>query len=270
MKSITKLICTLTLGLVLASCGGIDQTTLDASPLRYGQLAQFVVQGPNLDKGITLVAPKCSGITEIAGGTPTRRDFNCTPTATGTIAVSVVGGNVVLRDGKFDVPVPQVTLNTSMGDIVLDLDPTAAPLSVNNFLQYVSSGFYSKLIFHRVVVSPFAIIQGGGFDATLTPATVKAPIKLESNNGLTNLRGTLAMARTSVADSGTSQFYINAADNPDFDYVSATQPGYAVFGKVLTGLPVVDAIAAVPTGVRNGMSDVPLSDVVILSATQTR
>ena len=114
------------------------------------------------------------------------------------------------------------------------------------------------------------MIQGGGFDATLTQATTKAPIKLESNNGLTNLRGTLAMARTDVADSATSQFYINVVDNPSLDYVSATQPGYAVFGKVASGLAVVDTIAAVPTGTRGAMNDVPLTDVVILSATQTR
>ncbi len=269
MKSISTF-SALALSLLLASCGGIEQTTLDSAPLKYGQLAQFNVNGPNLDKGITLVAPKCSGIVAIAGGTPSQQSYNCTPSATGTITVMVVGGNVVLRQADFNVPVPQVTLKTSMGDIALDLDPTAAPLSVNNFLQYVSSGFYSNLIFHRVVVSPFAIIQGGGFDATLTQPATKAPIALESNNGLTNLRGTLAMARTSVPDSGTSQFYINVVDNPAFDYVSAAQPGYAVFGKVATGLPVVDAIGAVPTGVRGGMNDVPLTDVVILSATQTR
>ena len=270
MKSFAKLVNALSFCFALSACGGIDQTTLSAGPLMYGQLAQFTVEGPNLDKGITLVAPKCSGITEIAGSTPNLRAYNCTPTASGTITVTVVGGGVTLRAGTFDIPVPQVTLKTSMGDIALDLDPTAAPLSVNNFLQYVSSGFYSNLIFHRVVVSPFAIIQGGGFDATLTQAATKAPIKLESNNGLTNLRGTLAMARTSVADSGTSQFYINVVDNPDFDYVSATQPGYAVFGKVAAGLNVVDAIGAVPAGTRGTMSDVPLTDVVILSATQTR
>ena len=268
MKFIATLVSTLAVSLVLAACGGIDQTTLDAGPLMYGQPAQFTVQGPNLDKGITLVAPKCSGIKEITGGTPTLRAYNCTPTATGAITVTVVGGNVVLRDGKFDIPVPQVTLKTSLGDIVLDLDPTAAPLSVNNFLQYVSANFYSTLIFHRVI--PSFMIQGGGFDATLTQATTRAPIKLESNNGLTNLRGTLAMARTDAADSATSQFYINVVDNPSLDYVSATRPGYAVFGKVASGLAVVDTIAAVPTGTRGAMNDVPLTDVVILSATQTR
>ena len=268
MKSIVTRISALALSLLLASCGGIEQTTLGSGPLKYGQLAQFDVNGPNLDKGITLVAPKCSGIVAIAGGTASQQSYNCTPSATGTITVAVVGGNVVLRQAEFNIPVPQVTLKTSMGDIALDLDPTAAPLSVNNFLQYVNTGFYTNLLFHRVLTN--SIIQSGGFDATLTQPATKAPIALESSNGLTNLRGTLAMARTSVSDSGTSQFYINVVDNPAFDYVSAAQPGYAVFGKVATGLPVVDAIGAVPTGVRNGMNDVPLTDVVILSATQTR
>ena len=268
MKSIVTRISALALSLLLASCGGIEQTTLGSGPLKYGQLAQFDVNGPNLDKGITLVAPKCSGIVAIAGGTASQQSYNCTPSATGTITVSVVGGNVVLRQADFNVPVPQVTLKTSMGDIALDLDPTAAPLSVNNFLQYVNTGFYTNLLFHRVLTN--SIIQSGGFDATLTAVNTRPPITLESNNGLINLRGTLAMARTSLPNSGTSQFYINVVDNAGFDYVSATQPGYAVFGKVATGLPVVDAIGAVPTGVRNGMNDVPLTDVVILSATQTR
>ena len=270
MKTIAKLIYAIATSALLASCGGIEQTTLDSGPLKYGQLAQFNVNGPNLDKGITLVAPKCAGITAIAGGTATQQSYNCTPSATGLITVMVVGGNVVLRQADFTIPIPQVTLKTSLGDIALDLNPTAAPLSVNNFLQYVNSGFYSNLIFHRVVMTPFSIIQGGGFDASFSLPATNAPITLESNNGLTNLRGTLAMARTSVPDSATSQFYINVADNPAFDYVSAAQPGYAVFGKVASGLPVVDAIAAVPTGIRGTMSDVPLTDVVILSATQTR
>lgn len=268
MKSIATLVCTVLISALLGACGGVEQTTLDAGPLMYNQLAQFTVEGPNLDKGITLVAPKCSGITELAGGTATHRVYSCTPTVTGSMSVTVAGGNVVLRQVDFTVPVPQVSLKTSLGDIALDLDPTAAPLSVNNFLHYVNAGFYTNLIFHRVI--PGFMIQAGGYDATLTQAAVNAPIALESNKGLSNLRGTLAMARTNVADSATSQFYINVVDNPSLDYQDASNPGYAVFGKVAIGLTVVDAIAAVPTGVRNGMSDVPLTDVVILSATQTR
>ena len=258
------------LGVLLGACGGGGGTSVGAGPLMYGRLAQFTVEGPNLDKGITLVAPQCSGITELAGSTPTQRVYSCTPNAAGTITVTVVGGDgSKLRSSSFDVPVPQVILKTSMGDIVLELDPAKAPVSALNFTKYVNAGFYSDLIFHRVIAS--FMIQGGGFTTgpTLKPPSY-APIKLESRNGLNNLRGTLAMARTAAADSATSQFYINMVDNASLDYVSDTQPGYAVFGKVVTGLPTVDAIAAVPTGVANGMADVPLTDVLIVSAAQTR
>jgi cyclophilin family peptidyl-prolyl cis-trans isomerase len=211
----------------------------------------------------------CTNPSFSTSSTPGLAVLNCKVTATGTVPISIKSANGdLLYAGALMVPQPQVTLKTSMGDIVLDLDPTAAPLSVNNFLQYVSANFYTHLIFHRVV--PGFVIQVGGYDAALTPALVQSPIPLESNNGLLNVRGALAMARTNVPDSATSQFFINVADNPSLDYVSATQPGYAVFGKVASGLPVVDSIAAVPTGVRNGMSDVPLTDVVIVSAAQTR
>lgn len=234
----------------------------------YNSATKFTVEGPNLDKGITLVAPQCSGITELAGNTSNRRDYTCTPTVTGTIVVSVVGGGVILRSAGFNIPMPQVTLKTNLGDIVMELYPAAASLTVNNFLQYVHASFYTNLIFHRVIQD--FMVQGGGFDSSLARAGTRAPIKLETPNGLTNLRGTVAMARTNAPDSATSQFYINLVDNPALDYVSAEQPGYAVFGKAVQGLDVVDAIGAVPTGTRNGMSDVPLTDVLILSVTQTQ
>ena len=187
---------------------------------------------------------------------------------TGPITVAAVGGGVVLRSMTVTIPVPQVTMKTSMGDIVMELDPVKAPLSALNFMQYVNASFYSNLIFHRVL--PTQIIQGGGFDAALAPATVRAPIALESKNGLSNLRGTLGMARSAAENSGTSQFYINVADNLGFDYVSAAQPGYAVFGKVVSGMATADAIAAVPTAVSHGMADVPVTPVVINSVTQTQ
>ena len=261
---------TLAISVLLAACGGADGTNIGAASLMYSKVATITVNGPNLDKGITLVAPACTGITELPGSTPTQRVYNCTPTVTGPMAVTVVGGaGDTLRSSSFNIPVPQVTMKTSLGDIVLELDPTDAPISALNFMQYVNTNFYANLIFHRVI--PNFMIQGGGFTTgpTLKPPTY-APIKLESNNGLSNLRGTLAMARTTVADSATSQFYINVVDNLSLDYVSATQPGYAVFGKVVDGLPVVDAINAVPTGAVNPMTDVPLTDVVIVSAVQTR
>ena len=261
---------TLTTGVLLVACGGLETTDINADRLMYGNTTTITVDGPNLDKGIQLVAPSCAGITEVtASATPTHKAYTCIPKVTGPMVVTV-GGGVALRSITVNIPVPQVTLKTSMGDIVLELDPGKAPLSALNFMQYVNANFYANLIFHRVL--PGFMIQAGAFTAGPTlRAPTYGPIKLESNNGLSNLRGSLAMARISVTDSANSQFYINVADNLSLDYASDTQPGYAVFGKVVDGLPVVDAISAVPTGAVNGiMTDVPLTDVVILSATQTR
>jgi Ca2+-binding RTX toxin-like protein len=170
----------------------------------------------------------------------------------------------VLPSGNWLVN-PQVTLQTSKGDIVFDLYPNAAPVTVANQLAYVNAGFYENLLFHRVIQG--FVIQGGGFatgPAFQTPPY--APIVLESNKGLSNERGTLAMARTDSPNSATSQFFINLVNNTDLDYVNASRPGYAVFGKVVAGLSVVDAIAAVPVS----SQDVPLTEVKILQAEQTR
>ena len=255
--------------IAVAGCGGLEKTTITPGQLMYGKLATFTINGPNLDKGITFNAPSCTGIAEVVErAAPTEKAFTCTPAVTGPITVAAVGGGVVLRSMTVTIPVPQVTMKTSMGDIVMELDPVKAPLSSLNFMQYVNANFYTNLIFHRVL--PTQIIQGGGFDAALTAATVRVPIALESKNGLTNLRGTLGMARSPAENSGTSQFYINVADNLGFDYVSATQPGYAVFGKVISGMTIADAIAAVPTAVSDGMADVPVTPVVINSVTQTQ
>ncbi|MBK6999083.1 MAG: peptidylprolyl isomerase [Rhodoferax sp.] len=203
----------------------------------------------------------CSGLTEAAGGTATQKVFSCSPTATGTIPVVVQSNNgSVLFEKSLIVPLPQVSLKTSMGDMLLELDPNKAPITVNNFLQYVWSNFYTNLIFHRVV--PGFVIQGGGFNSAGQAATTRDPIKLEVPNGLSNLRGTVAMARTSALNSATSQFYINTVDNVALD---TTGGGYAVFGKVVNGLPVVDAISAVQTS-----NSWPATPVVITSATQTQ
>jgi cyclophilin family peptidyl-prolyl cis-trans isomerase len=264
-----KIAASLVCAAAVAGCGGLEKTDITPDSLMYGKVATFTVNGPNLDKGMTFSAPSCSGITEVtASAGPTQKVYTCTPTVVGAMTVAAVGGGVVLRSMTVTIPVPQVTMKTSMGDIVMELDPVKAPLSALNFMQYVNANFYTNLIFHRIL--PKQIIQGGGFDATLTPAAVKAPIALESNNGLTNLRGTLGMARSIAEKSATSQFYINVADNPGFDYVSAAQPGYAVFGKVVSGMATADAIAAVPTAVSNGVPDVPVTPVVINSVTQTQ
>lgn len=160
---------------------------------------------------------------------------------------------------------PVVVISTSQGDITVELDAQMAPISVENFLSYVRDGFYDGTVFHRVIKD--FMIQGGGMSPTLSQKTTKAPIKNEAANGLRNVRGTLAMARTGIVDSATSQFFINVVDNAFLDHRSPDPGGYgyAVFGRVVEGMDVVDAIRAVPTGTTGPHQDVPQEPVVIES-----
>jgi peptidyl-prolyl cis-trans isomerase A (cyclophilin A) len=160
---------------------------------------------------------------------------------------------------------PVVLVQTNLGTIKLELFAQEAPLSVKNFLDYTTSGFYDGTVFHRVI--PNFMIQGGGFTADMAQKEANAPIKNEAGNGLKNLRGTIAMARTMVVDSATAQFFINVKDNGFLNHNDKTMKGYgyAVFGKVIEGMEVVDKIAAVRTGVLRGFPDVPLPPVVIES-----
>ncbi len=157
-----------------------------------------------------------------------------------------------------------VKLATSKGDIVVELNQEKAPITVKNFLEYVESDFYDGTIFHRVIKG--FMIQGGGFTPDMTQKGAMAPIRNEASNGLKNDRGAIAMARTSDPHSATSQFFINHADN-DFLNASTGNAGYAVFGKVVEGMDVVDKIAAVPTTIKAGMRDVPAETIEIKSAT---
>ena len=162
---------------------------------------------------------------------------------------------------------PMVKLQTSLGDVVLELNPEKAPATVANFLQYVKDGHYDGTIFHRVING--FMIQGGGFDAQMNQKTTRAPIKNEADNGLTNDAYTIAMARTAVPDSATSQFFINVADNKNLNH-SGKNPagwGYAVFGKVVQGKDVVDKIKAVATTTKGFHGDVPVEPVAIMKAT---
>jgi peptidyl-prolyl cis-trans isomerase A (cyclophilin A) len=156
-----------------------------------------------------------------------------------------------------------VVLETSLGTIKVALDRDKAPVTVENFLQYVRSGHFDGTVFHRVI--PNFMIQGGGFDSGLKQKATRPPIKNEASNGLKNRRGTLAMARTNDPDSATAQFFINLKDNTPLDY-GVRNAGYAVFGEVVEGMGVVDRIAAVPTGPRPPHADVPRLPVVIKSA----
>lgn len=161
---------------------------------------------------------------------------------------------------------PQVAFQTSAGDFVVEVYPDKAPKTVANFLQYVQDGFYNNTIFHRVI-SNF-MIQGGGFERDLTEKPTRAPIPNEANNGLQNLKGTIAMARTADPDSAAAQFFINLIDNQFLNYTSPNpeQIGYCVFGKVISGLAVVEKIGTVPTGDVSRFSDVPIKPIIIKSA----
>jgi peptidyl-prolyl cis-trans isomerase A (cyclophilin A) len=160
----------------------------------------------------------------------------------------------------------KVRLATSAGDIVLELDRDKAPKTVDNFLQYVKAGHYDGTIFHRVIDS--FMIQGGGMKPDMSEKPVRAPIPLESRSGLTNKVGTVAMARTSVPDSATSQFFINVRDNNFLDQPNARDgQGYAVFGKVVQGMDVVEKIRTVPTASSGSHQNVPVTPVIIRKAT---
>jgi peptidyl-prolyl cis-trans isomerase A (cyclophilin A) len=159
----------------------------------------------------------------------------------------------------------QVRLQTTEGDIVVELDAAKAPKTVYNFLQYVKAGHYDGTIFHRVIAG--FMIQGGGMKPDLSEKPTRAPIALESRNGLSNLRGTVAMARTAVPDSATAQFFVNVVDNPFLDQPNARDGnGYAVFGKVVSGMDVVDRIRAVPVQNQGMHQNVPVKPVTIQRA----
>ena len=157
-------------------------------------------------------------------------------------------------------------MSTTLGEIEVELYPKEAPVSVKNFVEYIESGYFDNLIFHRVI--PGFMIQGGGFSSQMEPRKTRAPIENEADNGLKNLAGTLALARTSDPNSATSQFFINLVDNGFLDHTAKTSQGwgYTVFGKVVKGMDVVEKIGAVPTATAGQYGDVPVEPVVILKA----
>jgi cyclophilin family peptidyl-prolyl cis-trans isomerase len=181
------------------------------------------------------------------------------------VALLLAGGIVTAANASNAAPT-RVALTTSKGAIVIELDSAAAPKTVENFLGYVRDGFYEGTVFHRVIKT--FMIQGGGMKADLARKETRAPIANEAANGLKNLRGTVAMARTGEPHSATSQFFINTVDNDFLNHTGKTPQGwgYCVFGKVVSGLDVVDKIAAVPTGRSGPFSDVPKEPVVIEKA----
>jgi peptidyl-prolyl cis-trans isomerase A (cyclophilin A) len=186
------------------------------------------------------------------------------PSRTGLLARAAAAAGAVLLSTAAWAADPQVSLKTSMGEIVLELDQEKAPKTVDNFLQYVKSGFYKGTIFHRVIDG--FMIQAGGMDAQLHGRKTRPPIKNESNNGLSNAAYTVAMAREGNPDTATSQFFINVVDNPGLDFPNMNGSGYTVFGKVVKGQEVVDKIKGVLVDDVRGMENVPVTPVVIKSA----
>jgi cyclophilin family peptidyl-prolyl cis-trans isomerase len=225
---------------------------------------------------LALRSGACTNINnEEALSTADTRVASCTFRTTGSVNFDVMdtANNTSVLQANLSVPQPQVTLTTSLGPVVMELNQPAAPVTVDNFLAYVnqSPSFYAGTIFHRVI-SGF-VVQGGGFTsgATMPQKTgLRAPITLESNNGLLNDRATVAMARTDAPNSATSQFYVNLTNNNSLNYVNEQSPGYAVFGRVITGMDVIDQMATKPVKVVSSFSNVPVADITILSVAQTQ
>ncbi len=272
-----KRILLILLAVLLSACGGgggggaaPSVSQIQAQSLKYGHQAVIYVAGKYLRSDMLADTASCTNPSFSPSSTPNAAILNCSVSATGALPISIkAASGELLFATTLTVPQPQVTVVTSQGTLLLELNPDVVPATVNNFLSYVSTGFYTGTLFHRVIAA--FVVQAGGYSAGLVKKTGQlAPIALETNKGLSNTRGTLAMARTPDPNSATSEFYINLVDNPVLDYQDASNPGYAVFGKVISGLDVVDAIGAAPTGSVNAINDVPLADITITSATQTR
>jgi cyclophilin family peptidyl-prolyl cis-trans isomerase len=262
---------------VLSACGGGGAefppavTGVSARTLQYSRTATINIGGNDLRNSMTVdTGGACTNPSFAASSATNLVVLNCTVVKVGAMPLTVKDGSgKVIHQTSLTVPQPQVTIATISGNVVVELDPTAAPVTVDNFLAYVNNGFYSNTLFHRVI--PGFMVQGGGYTTGLVKKTGQlAPIALESNKGLSNLRGTIAMARTDDPNSATSEFFINVVDNLFLDYKNAASPGYAVFGKVVKGLDVPDTIILQPTHSISGFADVPVTDVTITSIRQTQ
>jgi peptidyl-prolyl cis-trans isomerase A (cyclophilin A) len=269
----------------LSACGGGSGieggsiSTISATSINYARNMTVAVSGQQLADTNYIKAEGCENARASTGGTAASRSYVCTIKKVGPMIVRVHNKEGdVLGSVRVEVPMPQVRFTTGTGPIIVELDPTKAPATVDNFLAYAgtssNTSFYTNMIFHRVIKD--FVIQAGGYNKNLVVKNpTRAAIALESQNGLKNLRGTIAMARTGEPNSATSQFFINVKDNPDLDYKSADEPGYAVFGKVVEGQNVVDAIQEVATTTKNDstgrpLENVPVTEIVITAAQQIR
>lgn len=279
---------------LLAACGGgggdpgsaVTNLTVTSTNgvVGYGRNITLAVSGSGLNSDVNAaVEPGCFSMTR---GTTTEgsMSFTCRLAAYGDLRVRVrTAEGKELATLRLDVPAPQVQFTAKQGTVdgnfVVELDPRKAPKTVDNFLQYVNTSncWYRDRLFHRVIKD--FVVQAGGFIAGLQPATgIGPPIVLESQNGLKNLRGTIAMARADAPNSASSQFFINVKDNPSLDYAGDASPGYAVFGTVVSGMDKVDLLSQVPTmtkkatinGREETFENAPIDNVVISACGQIR
>jgi cyclophilin family peptidyl-prolyl cis-trans isomerase len=274
--SLLKLLFSISILLLISGCGGSRGfppviTGVKAQSLMFGRTATIYLGGKDLRSNLVADAgTACINSSFAANSSTDLLVLNCLVKSVGEFQLSVkTETGEIIYSGSLNVPKPEVALLTSKGTISVELDPTLAPVSSANFLSYVGSGFYSNTLFHRVIAG-FVIQAGGYTSGMLKKPGQLSPIILESKNGLSNKRGTLAMARSYLFNSATSEFYINLGNNTALDYVNAGSPGYAVFGTVTQGLDVVDAIAAEPTGILNGFSDVPRNEITINLVLQSK
>ena len=245
--------------------------SIKAENLMYSKTAQFTLTGYSLDNDLNVSTKNCRGLALASAGTATSKSVTCNVGAVGAGAVTFeakLADGTVVKSASFDVPNSQVSMMTNLGTVLLELNPTAAPLSSSNFLQYVNDKFYDNTIIHRIVTNGIFIAQGGWLTTTPSAqAGQRPPIALEVGKGLSNLQGTIAMARTADLNSASSQFFFNLSDNTGLDTANG---GYAVFGKVIGGKSVLDALAKVPTSTQFGLSDFPSQSVIVQSVTQTQ
>jgi len=269
----SKLFLGFALALLIAGCGGgtgFQPTITGVKPetLQYGKSATIYLGGKDLRSNMVVETNgACINPSFASSSTTDMLVLNCTVKVFGNFTLNIkTADGVVVNTTSMTVPNPHVSILTSLGSIVLELNPTAAPITVSNFLNYANSGFYNNTLFHRVMAE--FVIQGGGYTTGMVKKEgQKDPIVLESKNGLSNLRGTVAMARVgNEANSATSEFFINHVDNL---YLDTSAGGYAVFGKVVQGLEdVVDIIASKPTGTFKDFANVPLDDIQIIEVSQ--
>jgi len=277
MKQIKKispwiLITLLSLLLVACSGGGQDPSPVvsevQVDQLRYGQTSTFKLLGVNLKQDFQVSITQCMNLQVLPGGTDLEQHVSCRPNKVGTLEVTPkTMQGVAMLVQAFEIPNPQVKMSTNFGDLWIELNPDAAPVTVDNFLKYVNANFYNATVFHRLI--PQFVIQGGWLNSEMFEKPgASGSIVLESNSGLKNTRGSIAMARGSIPNSATTQFYFNLVDNPKLDYQNEGSPGYAVFGKIVNGLGVLDIMTQISTASLYGLDNVPTSNIRINSAVQ--